>query len=66
LKEKDVFDHVNTELKELKCKVIKEEKSRNGKRSLEVDILNNLKHLLNILAHAKGGPRFPCLRTQEP
>ena len=19
-----------------------------------------------ILAHAKGGPRFPCLRTQEP
>jgi hypothetical protein len=21
---------------------------------------------LQILAHAKGGPRFPCLRTQEP
>ena len=49
MKEKDVFDHVNTELKELKCKVIKEEKSRNGKRSLKVDILNNLKHLLKMI-----------------
>ena len=49
MKEKDVFDHVNTELKELKCKVIKEEKSSNGKRSLKMDFLNNLKHLLKVI-----------------
>jgi hypothetical protein len=49
LKEKDAFDHVNTELKEFKCKVLKEEKNNNGKRSLKMDFLNNLKHLLKVI-----------------
>ena len=30
---------------------------------VNTEVFGNIRR---ILAHAKGGPRFPCLRTQEP